>query len=82
MNIDVNFDPKLPQITLELKLSEAQSLKSYKCLLMSVRAYSSMFDLDPELELDDLEEIVEKTAECGKDRFTFIIGPDEIEVDI
>jgi hypothetical protein len=82
MLVHLDYDPKLPQVHLKINLSETQSLKNYKCLLMSVRAYALLFDLDPELDLDDLEEIAEKTAELGKDSFTFVIGPEEIEVDI
>lgn len=82
MNIHVVYDPKLEQIQMGISLEELASLKNYKTVLLSLQAYAAMVELDPELSLEDLEEIAEKTQELGKDRFTFIIGPEEIEVDI
>lgn len=82
MQIDVEIDARTNQINLGFELEHIKTLKDYKAILFSVRAYASMVDLDPELELEDIEEIAEKTLECGKQRFVVQINPDEIEVDI
>lgn len=82
MLIDLDFEAKDEQVKIMIALSNLKSLRDFRNTLYLIRACALDFDLEPELEIEDLEEISEKTAELEKDYFTVIIGPSEIEVDI
>jgi|GEM_PF-5372548 len=82
MKLDIKVDLEDECYQVAFETSQAQTLKELKQILAIVRALSAYHELDPELGLEDLEEIVDKTQELNKEIFTFIIGPEEIEVDI
>ena len=82
MLIDIDFEAKDEQVKIVIAIENLKILRDYRNALYVIRACALDFDLEPELEIEDLEEICEKTAELEKDHFTVIIGPTEIEVDI
>lgn len=82
MKVDINVQMEDESYHVGFSINQAKTLKELKQILAIVRALSAYHELDPELGLEDLEEIVDKTQEFNKEVFTFIIGPEEIEVDI
>lgn len=68
--------------SLKFLTSKVKTLKELKTALSIIFIFSAEYEMDPELTPEDLEEIVEKTQELGKESFTVYIRPEDIEVDI
>lgn len=68
--------------SLKFQISKVKTLKELKTALSIIFIFSAEYEMDPELTPEDLEEIVEKTQELGKESFTVYIRPEDIEVDI
>jgi hypothetical protein len=82
MLVDVDIDKFSKSYLLKFKVENFKSPDDYKMAVTIVTCFSNDYDLDPELDDNDMREIVEKTIELEKDLFTFDINDDGIEVDI
>lgn len=82
MKVDIQIAKDCEQIDIKFFTEEFKTPRNYREAIHIVTCFSYEFDLDPELEDEDLEEIIEKTKELEKDEFTFNINEDGIEVDI
>ncbi|WP_127716368.1 hypothetical protein [Halobacteriovorax sp. HLS] len=82
MLVDIDIDKFSMSYLLKYKVEDFQKPEDYKMAVTIVTCFSNDYDLDPELDNNDMREIVEKTIELEKDFFTFEINEDGIEVDI
>lgn len=82
MKCSIEFIESEQMIKVNFKVDDFSGLRSLKETLLIVGGMASQNDLDPELSIEDIDEIVQKTRELGKSSFTFEIGESEIEVDI
>ncbi|EPZ50748.1 hypothetical protein M902_3125 [Bacteriovorax sp. BAL6_X] len=64
------------------EFSDLSDLSDFKMSIAIIKVFSADMELEPELEVDDIKEIVEKTKELDQDRFIVEIYEDGIEVDI
>lgn len=82
MLVDINFLNKDDGHSLQFKTDNVKTLKELKTALSIIFIFSAEYEMDPELSLEDLEEIVEKAQELEKPFFTVYIRPEDIEIDI
>lgn len=82
MKIDVDIDKFSGGYKIVFPLKEFNEKTDYKMAIELIRIFAADVELDPELELSDMEEIVEKTEELTKQFFTVEISAEGIEVDI
>ncbi len=82
MIVDIDIDKFSQSYLLKFEVENFKTPEDYKMAVTTVTCFSNDYDLDPELDHEDMREIVEKTIELEKDSFTFEINDDGIEVDI
>lgn len=82
MIVDIDIDKFSQAYLLKFKTEQFKDEKDCKMAIRIVTCLALDFDLDPELEPEDFQEIIDKTIELEKQEFTFDIGADGIEVDI
>ncbi|ATH07839.1 hypothetical protein BIY24_07715 [Halobacteriovorax marinus] len=82
MKVDVDIDKFSQSYLLKFEVKNFKSPDDYKMAVTTVTCFSNDYDLDPELDHEDMREIVEKTIELEKDFFVFEINDEGIEVDI
>lgn len=82
MKVDISVAKDETEVKITFFCDSFNGPKNYREAIHIVTCFSYEFDLDPELEAEDLEEIIEKTKELELDQFTFVISEEGIEVDI
>ncbi|MDD0853090.1 hypothetical protein HBN50_08280 [Halobacteriovorax sp. GB3] len=82
MLVDFDIDKFSGKYLIKFNLDQFKGEADYKMAITIVTCVSLDYDLDPEIEVGDIQDICDKTEELGKDVFTFEIGDDGIEVDI
>lgn len=82
MKLDFDIDKFSGNYLLKFNVDQFKSDIDHKMAITIVTCVSLDYDLDPELEVEDMRDILDKTLELGKEEFTFEIGEDGIEVDI
>lgn len=82
MKIDVDIDKFSGGYKIVFPVAEFKEKSDYKMAISIIRCFANDIELDPELEVSDMEEIVEKAEELTKAVFTVEITDDGIEVDI
>ncbi|OUR94053.1 hypothetical protein A9Q84_18240 [Halobacteriovorax marinus] len=82
MIVDIDIDKFSKSYLLKFEVKNFNTPDDYKMAVTTVTCFSNDYDLDPELDHDDMREIVEKTIELEKEKFVFEISEDGIEVDI
>jgi len=82
MIVDIDIDKFSKSYLLNFEIKNFKSPDDYKMAVGIVTCFSNDYDLDPELDHEDMKEIVEKTVELEKEKFVFEINEDGIEVDI
>lgn len=82
MIVDIDIDKFSKSYLLNFEVKNFNSPDDYKMAVGIVTCFSNDYDLDPELNHEDMKEIVEKTIELEKEKFVFDINEDGIEVDI
>jgi len=82
MKVDIQIAKDHEQVDITFYCDAFTTPRHYREAIHIVTCFSYEFDLDPELEDEDLEEIIEKTRELEKEEFTFNINEEGIEVDI
>jgi hypothetical protein len=82
MKVDVDIDKFTQAYVLKFNTEEFKSEHDLKMSITIITVFANDFDLDPELEPADMQEIVDKTLELDKTTFVVDINEDGIEVDI
>lgn len=82
MLLDVDLDKFEGGYKLQFPINQFKGDADFKMAIVIIRCFALDMDLDPELEASDLQDIIAKTSELSKDRFTVEIYEDGIEVDI
>jgi hypothetical protein len=82
MNVDITIDEKSLDAIVTFKLADFKGTKSFKDALAIVMMIAGDFSLDPEMEVEDLEEIVEKGNNDEASKLIFFINEDEIEAEL
>lgn len=83
MLIDVDIDKFSGGYLLNFPIHQFKSENDCKMAIAIVTCFAYDHELDPELDVEDMQEIIDKTKELAKESFTFTISEDDgIEVDI
>ncbi len=82
MKIDVDIDKFTGGYKIIFPISEFKEKSDYKMGIQIIRCFSNDMELDPELEVEDMQDILDKTEELQKLFFTVEISEEGIEVDI
>ena len=82
MIIDFDIEKSSKSYLIRFNTNQFNSPRDYVLAVTLVTVASLDYDLDPELDEDDMSEIVQKTIELDKSSFTFCINEEGIEVDI
>jgi hypothetical protein len=82
MIIDVDIDKFTGGFRVAFPLNQFNEDVDLKMAILLINTFAHEMELDPELEPEDMKEIVDKTKELMKDRFTVEISEEGIEVDI
>ena len=80
MKLNIDFNPKAQMALLTFPLEEFKQERDFAVAISIISTFSADFDLDPELEKDDIAGIISKAMEDEKESFTFEICEDGIEV--
>lgn len=80
MKLNIDFNAKEQMALLTFPVEEFTSEREFSVAISIISTFSADFDLDPELEKEDLQEIIERAISEDKDSFTFEICEDGIEV--
>jgi hypothetical protein len=81
MQLDISIDEKTLDAQLSFKLSDFKSAKHYKDALAIIMMVAGDYSLDPEMEIEDLEDIVQKGMDEQAQKVIFFINEDEIEAE-
>lgn len=82
MKIDVDIDKFSGGYKIIFPVAEFKEVQDYKMAISIIGCFANDQELDPELEVSDMEEIIDKCEELTKAVFTVEINSDGIEVDI
>jgi hypothetical protein len=82
MKVNIDFDANEQMAKLTFYLEELKSDRDFAIATSIVTTFSADFDLDPELERGDFDQMIEKARENEKECFTFLICEDGIEVEV
>lgn len=82
MKVDLDVLKEENLFKIKLYVDEFVSERDYKLALTLIATVSADFYLDPEFEVEDLMDIVDKVKEQNKKEFVFEISEDGIEVEI
>ncbi|MCO4795070.1 MAG: hypothetical protein KC493_15240 [Bacteriovoracaceae bacterium] len=82
MKIDVDFDNDTESVMISFFPKEFNSKRDFSLSLNIIQTFCGDFDLDPELEIEDIAELMKTMEEREKEFFVFIINEDGIEVDL
>lgn len=82
MLVDIQIDEKSLNAIVTFKLTNFKNQKDFKDSLAIIMMVAGDFSLDPELELEDLQEIVDKGQQEQAQKLIFIISEDEIEAEL
>ena len=82
MLIDVDVDRFEGGYKIQFPIAQFKERTDLKMAIVIITCFANDMDLDPELEPDDLQEIIDKVSELSKTKFTVEIYEDGIEVDI
>lgn len=79
MNCNFVIDQKSHDARLTFKFNDFKDLKDYQNALTLIFIVSGDYQLDPELELEDFQGIIESSKESGKEAITFFINEEGLE---
>lgn len=82
MLLDVNFEKAEETAKLTFFCKELNEEKDYSLALAILTTFCGDFALEPELEIEDLQEIAGKANEGEAKSFTFFINEEELEAEI
>lgn len=82
MKVDITIDEKSLSSIVSFDLADFSTPKSYKDTLAIIMMIAADYSLDPELELEDLENIVNSGKENNDKKVVFVINEDEIEAEL
>ncbi len=82
MLIDVNFDGNSQTSFIKFPIDQFEDQRQYHVAIAIIQTFSADFDLDPELEPEDLKEIISAVNEKKQNAFTVEISDDGIEVEL
>jgi len=81
MNVDININPKTLDCDLVFAVANFKTPVDFKNAIAIICMVSGDFSLDPELEVEDLEEIVATAKEKESKNVNFYIGEGGVEAD-
>lgn len=76
---EFNVDQKTHDCTLKFAYKSFQSQKDYVNALTLLFMVCGDYQLDPELELEDFQQIISASQESGKEHICFYIGEEGLE---
>jgi quinol monooxygenase YgiN len=82
MIIDVDIDKFSGGFKVQFPVNQFKVETDAKMAIAIIEAFANAMGLDPELESEDIQDIIDKVEELSKDKFTVEISEEEIEVDI
>jgi hypothetical protein len=81
MKTNISIDPKTLDARIEFKFDDLNGPVDFKNSIAIISMIAGDFSLDPELELEDLNDLVVQGKEAGNTAIVFDIGEDGIEAE-
>ncbi len=81
MKVDISINPKTLDCDVVFEVENFKSPIDYKNSIAIICMVAGDFSLDPELEVEDLEEIVASAIEKESKKVNFYIGEGGVEAD-
>jgi hypothetical protein len=81
MNVNISIDRKTLDAKVEFKFDKINGLEDLMDSVAIISMIAGDFSLDPELDLEDLQELVNNGKEQGSKSIIFEIGEDGIEAE-
>lgn len=82
MKLEVNYLPSEESVELIISTKEFSSSKDLTIGLSILQTFAADFDMDPELENEELQELIDKARSENKDNLKFCLSLDGIELEI
>ena len=82
MLVDIQIDPKTFDAQLKFEISNFKDSTSYKNAIATITMIAGDYSLDPELEIEDVENMVKMALKDDKSLVIFYIGEDGIEAEL
>lgn len=82
MRNDISIDPKSMSAHLTFKIEDFNSEKDYKDALAILSMVAGDFHLDPEIEVEELKQFIEKAKNEAKMALKFVINEEELELEL
>ncbi len=82
MLVDIKFQKTQQSTSLEFKLDDFKDMLSKQECLATLSIVAADFYLDPELEISDLDELIEKAKSDNKNSLVFFLQEDGLELEL
>ncbi len=82
MLVDVSVDPKSLDAFIRLEVENLKDEKSYKDSVAIISMIAGDYNLDPELEVSDLQEMAKMALDKGMKAILFDINEDGVEAEL
>ncbi len=82
MKIEIDMKEKEQMALITFFTDEFKAPRDYVVALSFVYSVAADFELGPELESEDLEELIKQFRDDKKDKFVFEISEDGIEINL
>jgi len=82
MLVDIQIVPKTLEAILKFDIVNFTSDKSFKDAIATITMVAADYSLDPELEVEDLQEMITKAKSDSKKTLVFSILEDGIEAEL
>lgn len=80
MKMDIDHDSKTDEYSVEVKITDLKTSKDYDLLHTVVNVFSMEFDLDPEIQVEDLRKIVQEARAEEAESIIIDISSEGVEV--
>jgi hypothetical protein len=82
MKINVDYIEETDTVDVSFYRDEFESDRDKQLCLNIIFTFAHNFDLEPEMEVETIDEILSAIDEEGKKEFTFSFSEDGVEVDL
>lgn len=82
MKINVEYNPETDTVEVSFYKDQIKEERDHQLCLNIIFTFAHNFDLEPEMDVETIQEIMGVLEEEGKDEFKFLFNEDGIEVDL
>ncbi len=81
MNTNITIDPKSFEASITFKFEDYKAPKDFKDSLAIISMIAGDYSLDPELELEDFQQLIDQGKEAGKTSISFSVSEEGLEAE-